>query len=95
MPVFGAKHDVVIDVVGAVVRFPFHGSIIPREQMFGYILSPIGRCLFHPTPQGGGFSEAVSIKFSVMLLSNTRLEFHHLSGITDHDQKHFKFFHGP
>lgn len=34
MPVFWAKHDMVIDIVDAVVRFSIHTVIIALEQMF-------------------------------------------------------------
>ncbi len=37
MAILWAKHDVVIDIVDAMVCFPFHGLIISLEQMFGYV----------------------------------------------------------
>jgi len=57
MTVLGTKHDVVVDIIYAMVGFPFHGLIISREQVFGHLIES----LFHPTPQGVGFQERVSI----------------------------------
>ena len=57
--VLRAKHDVVVDIVDAVVYFSFHVKIIALERVFvNNLVALTGDRPFHPTGQVRGFSGA-------------------------------------
>lgn len=62
--VFWAKHDVVIDIVDAMVCFTIHDLIILLEHMFGNMFVALtGDAPFILPHKGVGFQGRVSIKY--------------------------------
>jgi hypothetical protein len=63
MPVFWAKHDMVIDVVDAVVRFSIHTMIIALERVFvNTFVALTGDAPFIPRDKPVGFQGRIPIK---------------------------------
>jgi hypothetical protein len=63
MPVFWAKHDMVIDVVDAVVRFSIHSMIIAPEQVFvNTFVALTGDAPLDPRNKPVGFQGRIPIK---------------------------------